>query len=74
MRQVCGCASSRGLAHSLGLEVVAEGIETELQEAVTLEAGCDALQGHRYGAPMAADQFEDYLDRRSSLKRSCNAA
>lgn len=48
------------LAHLFGLEVVAEGIETELQEAVALEAGCDALQGYRYAAAMAAGDFARY--------------
>ncbi len=52
------------LAHLLDLEVVAEGIETELQEAVALESGCDLLQGHRYGAPMAADLLESFMDER----------
>lgn len=47
-----------GLAHLLGLEVIAEGIETELQEAVALEGGCDVLQGHRYGRPMPLDSLE----------------
>lgn len=54
------------LAHSLGLEVVAEGIETDIQEAVALEAGCDVLQGHRYGAPMTADQLGTYLQQSKS--------
>ena len=49
------------LAHLLGLEVIAEGVETELQEAIALESGCDILQGHRYGLPMAADQLETSL-------------
>jgi predicted signal transduction protein with EAL and GGDEF domain len=40
------------LAHTLGLDVVAEGIETPEQEQIALEAGCDALQGFRYGKPM----------------------
>lgn len=48
------------LAHLFGLEVVAEGIETELQEAVALEGGCDALQGHRYAAAMTTGEFEVY--------------
>lgn len=52
------------LAHSLGLEVVAEGIETDIQEAVALEAGCDVLQGNRYGSPMLADDFSEYLKGR----------
>lgn len=54
-----------GLAHLLGLEVIAEGIETEEQEAVALESGCDALQGHYYGAPMYIEEFRRYLRSKS---------
>jgi len=50
------------LAHLLGLEVIAEGIETELQEAVALEGGCDILQGHRYGEPMPIERLQLLLD------------
>jgi len=48
------------LAHLFGIEVVAGGIETELQEAVALEAGCDALQGYRYAEAMTAGAFDLY--------------
>jgi EAL domain-containing protein (putative c-di-GMP-specific phosphodiesterase class I) len=47
------------MAHLLGLEVVAEGIETHAQEAVALESGCDLLQGHLYGAAVAADELRN---------------
>lgn len=53
-----------GLAHQFQLEVVVEGIETKVQEAVALESGCDALQGNRYGAPMSARAFNQYVDQR----------
>ena len=49
------------LAHALGLEVVAEGIETAEQEQVALEAGCDGLQGYRYAAAMPAGALRDYV-------------
>lgn len=55
-----------GLAHLLGLEVVAEGIENAEQETIALESGCDGLQGNYYGAPAAAESFQKYIDRRSS--------
>lgn len=48
------------VAHLFGLDVVAEGIETELQEAVALEGGCDALQGFRYAAAMTEGEFDLY--------------
>jgi diguanylate cyclase (GGDEF)-like protein len=44
------------LASSLGMGVVAEGVETEQQQAVLIEAGCGALQGYRFGKPMGTQQ------------------
>jgi len=52
------------MAHLLKLEVIAEGIETELQETIALESGCDGLQGHRYGRPMTAEKFDAQLGGR----------
>jgi EAL domain-containing protein (putative c-di-GMP-specific phosphodiesterase class I) len=49
-----------GLAHLLGLEVVAEGIETSDQESIALESGCDVLQGHHYAYPMTDQRFREY--------------
>jgi diguanylate cyclase (GGDEF)-like protein len=41
-----------GLAHDLGLRVVAEGVENAEQAALLSEFGCDALQGHWVGRPV----------------------
>lgn len=49
------------LSHSLGFEVVAEGIETKAQEAFLREQGCDYAQGYLYGKPMVAAEFEQFL-------------
>ena len=40
------------LAHALGLKVVAEGVETEAQEKLLRDCGCDFMQGYRPGVPM----------------------
>ncbi|MFT7008700.1 MAG: diguanylate cyclase (GGDEF)-like protein/PAS domain S-box-containing protein [Colwellia sp.] len=45
------------MAQKLGLEVIAEGIETEKQRALLLEAGCDYGQGYYFSKPMPADEF-----------------
>lgn len=45
------------MAHSLNLEVVAEGVETEAQAALLNREGCDLIQGYLYGRPMPAEEF-----------------
>ena len=49
------------LAHDLGMSVVAEGIETEVQAAFLLDHACDIGQGFLFARPLAADQILDHL-------------
>lgn len=52
------------LARSLGLKVVAEGVETERQYAHLIELGCNEFQGYLFSKPQLADELErDYLAR-----------
>ncbi|MEC5385401.1 EAL domain-containing protein [Uliginosibacterium sp. H3] len=53
--------STIGLAHSLGLQVVAEGVEDVDTLAVLREFGCDLAQGYVLSKPVAADQAERRL-------------
>jgi EAL domain-containing protein (putative c-di-GMP-specific phosphodiesterase class I) len=50
-----------GLVHGLGCEAVAEGIETEDQAMVLRVIGCDVLQGYSIGAPMAEEEFLNWV-------------
>ena len=45
------------LGRALNLRIVAEGVETEAQQLLLDDAGCDALQGYLLGRPMPAGQF-----------------
>jgi EAL domain-containing protein (putative c-di-GMP-specific phosphodiesterase class I) len=44
-----------GLAHALGLKVVAEGVENARQQLMLVECGCDELQGFLFAKPMSGD-------------------
>ena len=48
------------LAHSLGLAVVAEGVEDRGQLAFLLEHGCQTFQGYLFGHPVTARQFGEH--------------
>jgi EAL domain-containing protein (putative c-di-GMP-specific phosphodiesterase class I) len=50
-----------GLGHTLGLEVVAEGVEHAADVKVLQDAGCDELQGFHFARPMAAEKFGLWL-------------
>ena len=49
------------LGHSLGLKIVAEGVETAYQQAFLHGIGCDELQGYYFSKPLPADQFKELL-------------
>jgi diguanylate cyclase (GGDEF)-like protein len=41
------------LAHNLGIQVIAEGVEHQMQETILKKLGCDFVQGYFYGRPMS---------------------
>ncbi len=49
------------LSHSIGVSVVAEGVETDTQREVLQELGCDSLQGFLIGRPIPAPEILDWL-------------
>ncbi|MCW5627861.1 MAG: GGDEF domain-containing protein [Rhodoferax sp.] len=49
--------SIMSLAHSLKLQVVAEGVETEAQAAQLHDMGCDLMQGYLFSKPLPFDQL-----------------
>lgn len=52
------------LAHALGLEVVAEGVETDVQRRILEDLDCDVLQGFLFSKPCPAAEAEAMLDAR----------
>ncbi len=56
------------MGHSLGLRIVAEGIETHEQLAFLRAHGCDEGQGYLFSRPVSADEFAQLLVAPPSLE------
>jgi len=50
-----------GLAHDLGMDVVAEGAESDSDATALHRLGCEFAQGFAFGHPMSADQAQELL-------------
>lgn len=55
------------LAHTLNLNVIAEGIESEDQLAILHENNCDFVQGFFYSPPLTADEFEEFYLKQNNI-------
>jgi EAL domain-containing protein (putative c-di-GMP-specific phosphodiesterase class I) len=55
------------MANSLGMQVIAEGVETEEQRQILLDNGCTNYQGYLFGRPVPIDEFKvalsEFYDR-----------
>ena len=60
------CKAMIVMAHTLGLKVVAEGIETEEQRDLLKAAGCDYGQGYLFARPMPIEALEALLTSTST--------
>jgi EAL domain-containing protein (putative c-di-GMP-specific phosphodiesterase class I) len=49
------------LGHALGMEIVAEGVETEAQSQLLTELKCDQMQGYLFGKPVPLERIEVLL-------------
>ena len=68
IRDIPGSAEDKAITQAiiamgktLNLTVVAEGVETQEQQAFLQEQGCDQMQGYYFSKPIAADQFAELL-------------
>ncbi len=60
------CDATIGLAHNLGLTLVAEGVETEAQLDYLRDRGCDLVQGYLFSKPLPAEQVMDFIRQRNA--------
>ncbi len=58
------CKAMVAMAHALGLQVVAEGVETAAQCDLLREAGCDYAQGYWFAKPMPAEALAAWVAAR----------
>jgi len=54
-----------GLSQELGIEVIAEGVETELQASELQRLGCRIAQGYMFGRPLPFDATIELLRRQA---------
>lgn len=58
------------MAKALGIQTIAEGVETEGQLAFLRENGCNEIQGYYYSEPLPADQFEVFVRNKNGGRQS----
>mgnify|MGYP001403156860 FL=1 len=66
------CEAIIVMAHKLGIKVIAEGIETEEQQNILINAGCDYGQGWLFAKALPADELTKLL--RQQVAVSCYGA
>lgn len=59
------------MSKSLGMEVIAEGVETEEQRKLLARSGCYAYQGYLFGKPMPIDDFQRLAASRKDIPHHC---
>jgi len=68
------CEAIIVMAHKLGIKVIAEGVETETQNQLLKDFGCDYGQGYLYSKPVPASEFEALFCERPVKSKSRSRA
>ncbi len=55
-------SATLSLARDLGMDVVAEGVETDEQRRFLRDRGCEAMQGYLFSRPLAVDAFTAWVE------------
>jgi EAL domain-containing protein (putative c-di-GMP-specific phosphodiesterase class I) len=61
------CAAIIAMAHTLGLKVVAEGVEDEQQLSFLRQQACDFVQGYFYSPPVPVTDFVALLEAKNGV-------
>jgi diguanylate cyclase (GGDEF)-like protein/PAS domain S-box-containing protein len=66
-------ANLASLAHALGLQAIAEGVESDEQLASVRELGCDLAQGYLFARPMPTEEMSELLASRDGIPAPAGA-
>lgn len=66
-------ASVIAMGHEIGLEVVAEGVETQEQLSILIEHRCDIAQGHLFSRPVPVGDLEEVLSGQWKLTKAASS-
>ena len=69
---ICGAMVAMG--RTLGIDVVAEGVETDAQLRFLLELQCQEAQGYLFSRPVSREAATDLLDKYTTIRRQVWAA
>ena len=58
------------LAESMGLSVIAEGVENDAQMSFLADHGCHAYQGYLFSCPLALEKFDDFIEQSAKLRKA----
>ena len=68
-KQQAICSAMIAMSRELGLSVIAEGVESELQVEFLRERGCDAVQGFLFTEPLPPSQVPAFIDTCEQIAR-----